>query len=110
LLVDRLLHKDLFAGQEPQMSIYRTAGVFGSAPGNRREIDRLDLLESVQSLGQGLASFRSPDTPAHQEMIRFACEQRGWDAEQLRGYRCRVEYPMYSSEMVFSFELQPAPP
>jgi hypothetical protein len=109
-VVDMLVHKGLFPGQHPQLDMYRTAGVFGSARANRREIDRLALLESVQSLGQGLASFRSPDTPAHQDMIRFACQQRGWDADQLRGYRCRIEYPMYSSEITFSFELRTTPP
>jgi hypothetical protein len=106
LLFDVLVHKDIFPGQEPQLNMYRTAGVFGSQPGNRREIDRLDLLEAIQSLGHGLAKFRSLDTPTYQDMIRFVCQQRGWNANELRGYRCRIEYPMYSSEIVMSFDVR----
>lgn len=102
---DVLLHEDIFPGQQPSLNIYRTAGVFGSGPATRREMDRLDVLESIQSLGQGIAKFRSADTPAHQELVQFACEHRGWDTEKLRGFRCRIEYPMYSSEIVLGFDL-----
>jgi hypothetical protein len=106
-VLDVLLHKDIFAGQHPALGVYRTAGVFGSGSAKRREIDRLDILESVQSLGHGLVRFHCPDTPMHQDMIRFACQQRGWNADDLRGYRCRIEYPMYSSEIELRFDLQP---
>lgn len=104
-LLDVLLHKDVFPGQRPDLSVYRTAGVFGSSPTTRRDMDRLDVLESVQTLGQGLGRFRSTDTPAHQETIRLVCKQRGWNSDELRGYRCRVDYPMYSSEFSFAFDI-----
>jgi hypothetical protein len=105
-VLDVLLHKDICPRQQPEMNMYRTAGVFGTAPGSRRERDRLDLLESIQPLGRGLAKFRSSDTPQQQEIIQFACDQRGWNANELRGYRCRVDYPMYSSEIELSFDLR----
>ena len=107
IVFDVLVHKDIFPRQQPELNIYRTAGVFGSEPGNRREIDRLDLRESILPLGHGLARFRSADALTHQDTIQFACEQRGWNANELRGYRCRIEYPMYSSEIELSFALRP---
>ena len=107
IVFDVLVHKDIFPRQQPELNIYRTAGVFGSEPGNRREIDRLDLRESILPLGHGLARFRSADALTHQDTIQFACEQRGRNANELRGYRCRIEYPMYSSEIELSFALRP---
>ena len=103
---DALLHEGIFPGQQPDLNIYRTAGALNPGPDGRREMDRLDVLESIQNLGRGIAKFRSTDTPAYQDMILHVCEQRGWDADTLRGYRCRIEYPMYSSEVVFGFELR----
>lgn len=105
---DAIIHEDIFPGQTPGLDIYRTAGVFGSSPAARRDMDRLDVLESVQSIGQGSARLRSVDSPRHHEIIRFACERRGWDVERLRGFRCRIDYPMYSTEVVLSFDLQPS--
>jgi hypothetical protein len=105
-IFDALLHEDIFPAQHPTLTIYRTAGAISTGPASRAEMDRLDVLESIQSLGQGIARFRSPDTPAYQDLLRYACEQRGWDSELLRGYRCRIEYPMYSSEIVMGFDLR----
>lgn len=104
LIFDVLVHKDVYPGQEPTLSIYRTAGVYTPVTENR-EIDRVEVLESVKPLGRGVARFRSAETPSHQEMIRHVCAQRGWDTEALRGHRCRIEYPIYSSEIVMSFDV-----
>jgi hypothetical protein len=104
-LFDVLLHKDIFPGRQPDLSLFRTAGVFGSPPTARRDMDRLDVSESVQALGQGLGQFRSADTPAHQEMLQFVCEKRGWDPSLLCGFRCRIDYPMYSSEISLEFDV-----
>ncbi|GAA0752819.1 hypothetical protein LRH25_26065 [Ideonella azotifigens] len=39
------------------------------------------------------------------ELIRQACEAVGWDAERLRGYRCKVRYPIYGSQIGMAFSL-----
>jgi hypothetical protein len=102
---DVLVHNDIFSGQQPDLRISRTAGVFGTTPATRRDMDRLDVVETVQVLGQGLASFRCADAPAYQDMIQFVCQQRGWDPDELRGFRCRIDYPMYSSEIALGFNV-----
>jgi hypothetical protein len=28
----------------------------------------------------------------------------GWDAAKFRGYRCRIEYPIYGSQVTMVFE------
>lgn len=103
LIFDVLVHESIYPGQEPSLNVYRTAGVFTPRTDNR-DVDRIDVLETVRPLGTGIARFRSPDTPSYQDIIRYVCEQRAWDASSLRGYRARIEYPMYSSEIVLSFE------
>jgi hypothetical protein len=112
-IFDVLLHEDVYPNQDPTLNLYRTVGVVSpndpqrhSRPG--RDIDRLDVIESIQPLGQGIAKFRAAETPRYQDLIRHVCAARGWETEKLRGYRCRIEYPIYSSEIVMAFELPEA--
>jgi hypothetical protein len=108
LVFDLLLHVDIYPGQHPTFNLYRTESDGAVDPNDAsRDVDRLDVMESIQPLGQGIAKFRAADTPAYQDMIRYVCEMRAWDVTKLRGYRCRIEYPMYSSQVVFAFDLPP---
>ena len=104
MIFDVLAHEDLFPGQDPALEIYRTVGVVSMKHAGR-EVDRMDVRESVQRLGKGIAKFRAAETPEYQDVIRHVCSQRGWDANALRGYRCRIDFPIYSSEIVLGFEL-----
>jgi hypothetical protein len=107
LIFDIILHEDVFPGQTPELALYRTVGVFNV--GSRRDIDRMDVIESVQFLGNGISRFRTAENPAYIDMLRHVCEQRGWDSSKLRCFRCRVEYPIYSVEVVVRFEMPPRP-
>jgi hypothetical protein len=105
LIFDVLLHEDAYPGQQPSLRLYR-ATPFSAAPGDpAREADRLDVVQTVQPLGRGIARFRAAENPSHPDMLRFVCERRGWDGDLLRGFRCRVEYPLYHSEIVVGFEV-----
>jgi hypothetical protein len=104
LLFDVLLHPAVYPEQQPALKLFRTAGVFDRGQA-RHDADRLEVLETLQPLGRGIAKFRAAETPAYQDMIRFACGERGWDASTLRGFRCRIEFPIYSSEIVLEFDL-----
>jgi hypothetical protein len=104
LLFDVLMHPDVYPEQVPALKLFRTAGIFERSH-VRHDANRLDVIETVQPLGKGVAKFRVAETPAYQDMIRHACAERGWDAAALHGFRCRIEFPMYSSEVVMEFEL-----
>jgi hypothetical protein len=108
LIFDVLLHNDVFPGQQPTLHLYR-AMPYGPANPNdpSRDVDRLDVIQSIQPLGQGIAKFRAAETPSYVEMLRHVCRQRQWDGDDLRGYRCRIEYPIYGSEVVIAFDLPP---
>lgn len=108
LVFDALLHRDVFAGQDPSLVIYDTVleGVADiNDPG--RDMDRLDLCESIQSLGMDIAKFRSSDLSRYAELLHLVCDKLGWDPTQFRGYRCRVDYPIYGSQVAMTWNSTP---
>jgi len=106
-LVDALLHDDVWPDARPELRVYDTVVRGITHPDNpSRQGDRLDLLESVQELGTGPEAFRIPEYPRYAELIRLVCERAGWDAGRLRGFRCRVRYPIYGSQIGLAFPLK----
>lgn len=105
LIFDVLLHEDVFPGCEPTLRVYDTA-LGGSVDINdrARDIDRLDVSESIEYLGWNAATFRATEIPRYTEIIAHACKKMGWDERKFRGYRCRAQYPVYSSQMSMVFE------
>ena len=102
---DVLVHSDVYPRSEPNLYIYDTS-LDGVANINdpARDIDRLDLLESIQNLGTGPSRWRSADVPDYATLIREVCERLRWDAMAFRGYRCRVAYPSYGSQIAMAFK------
>src|SRR6185503_7033457 len=100
-IFDVLLHEGVFPGQEPTLELRQTVGVF-----NRDDdADRFDVIESIQPLGKGIPRFRAADSQDYQDILHHVCEHRQWDSNKLRGYRCQIEYPVYSSEIAMTFDL-----
>jgi hypothetical protein len=106
LVFDAIVHEEVLFG-EPSLHIYDTSfeGV-ADVNDSARDVDRLDLQESIQSLGAGLARFRTADSPRYVELLRLVCEKLGWSGERFRGYRSRIEYPVYGTQVAMAF---PAP-
>ncbi len=107
LLYDIFVHESVYPDVPPSLSIYDTVfdGV-ASVNDPTRDLDRLPLTETIQPLGWGVDRCRAADVPRYVELVRHLCEQVGWDGRQFRGYRCRIDYPVYGSQVVVSF----APP
>lgn len=104
LQFDALVHEDLYPGPGPMLRIYDTSfeGV-ANANDPARDIDRLDMLEAIEPLGEGLTRFRSAHVPRYQELVRHVFERMGYEGSGFRGYRCRVDYPVYGSQVVMMF-------
>ena len=106
-VVDALLHDDVWQDARPELRIYDTVVRGLTHPDNpARQGDRLDLLEQVQPLGTGPDAFRLPEFPRYAELVRGVCERAGWDASRLRGYRCKVRYPIYGTQIGLAFPLK----
>ncbi len=109
LVFDALIHEAVQTSA-PMLYIYDTS-FDGVADVNNpaRDIDRLDLRESIEPLGRGIARFRTTEVPRYAELLRHTCEKLGWDGDAFRGYRCRIDYPLYGSQVVMAFETSPPP-
>jgi hypothetical protein len=110
LLFDVLVHEEVYAGREPQLLIYDTV-LEGVADINdrSRDGDRLDMAESIQSLGRGAMVARDAKAPRYVDMLRHVFEHTGWDERQFRVYRCSIAYPLYGSQVVVAFDAPPPP-
>jgi hypothetical protein len=106
LQFDVLMHRELYPGREAELVMYDTAfhGV-ASVNDRTRDIDRLDLLESADALGgPPLAGrLRSPDVPRYADLIAHAGTAAGFDLGEFRGFRTRIDYPLYGSQVTMAF-------
>ena len=100
LVLETLIHRDIWPHLEPELCIYDTAKNGRTSPmDGDRSADLMTTSDRIESLGLGVERFATPLIPRHVEMIRYVCAARGWDADALRGYRCVSRYPFYSSQM-----------
>jgi len=104
LQFDVLVHRDLYPDQHPELLIY-DAAIEGIADVNdpARDLDRMDMMESIEPLGRGVAACRSADVPRYPDMLRHVCDRLTWDPNEFRVYRCRIDYPLYGSQVVMTF-------
>ena len=111
LLLDVLLHKDVYPGSVPEAIVIDTA-VNGVARLNdqSRLIDRLDLVQDVRFLEEGLEGLRVLAVPNYVEMVHHVMERLGWPMDEFRGFRCKAQYPVYGSQTFLAFEAPERPP
>lgn len=107
---DVLLHKDLYTDAYPELRIYDTT-IGGQADINdpSRDVDQLELLESIENLGSGLDRFGSSHVPRYRAMLGEVCQTLGFDPSILRGYRVSSDYPIYGSQFAMLFATQDPP-
>jgi hypothetical protein len=105
LQFDVFLHRDVYPGAAPSVRVYDTSfeGV-ADANDRARDIDVLDVIESADPLGEGLGASRSPDVPRYPELLRHVCDRLSWRESEFRGFRCRIEYPIYGSQATLLFD------
>ncbi len=105
LQFDAFLHRDVYPGSSPCVRIYDTSfeGV-ADANDRARDIDVLDVLESVEALGEGVGASRSLDVPRYPDLLRHVCNRLSWSESDFRGFRCRIEYPLYGSQVTMLFD------
>ncbi|MFN7021056.1 MAG: hypothetical protein ACK4WH_06980 [Phycisphaerales bacterium] len=104
LQFDLVVEESLFGTQEPMLRLYDTAfeGV-ADAFDPRRDLDRLDMLESIVPLGRGLTGVRSGVAPRYQELMHRVMREVGCDPARFTTYRCAISYPLYGSQTAMVF-------
>ncbi|HNQ23037.1 MAG TPA: hypothetical protein PKK06_08085 [Phycisphaerae bacterium] len=108
LLMNILLHEDVWPGNDPQLLIYDMHVRGMASPDDpARELDRLHGAETLQALGTGVARFRASEVGRYVEMVQYVCQKLGWDSNRLRGYRVRVQYPLLNAQYCIAFDPPP---
>ncbi len=108
LIFDALVD-DRIATADPNLYLYDTSFDGVADPNNpARDIDRLDLRETVTPLGRGITKFRTTEVPRYLDLLRHTCDKLAWDGTRFRAYRCRIDYPLYGSQVVMTFDAAPA--
>ncbi len=123
LQFDVFVHEDVYPGQVPTLRVYDTVGEGVASPNDpTRDFDEWPVEERIEVLGGGGArrahgaggggiTVRSADVPRYAEMMGEVWKRLGIGAETLRGYRCRVAFPLHGSQvtMVFGTVAGPQP-
>lgn len=115
LVLDAFIHRDLLqqpggATSRPELFIYDTVleGV-ASVNDRSRDASRLDLRESIEPLGDTLRSWRVSEMPSYLELLELTFEKLGWSADEVKGFRTRIDYPVYGSQVAIAFDTQERP-
>lgn len=104
LQFDVFVHDGVFPEQQPELVVYDTALEGVASPNDpARDMDRLDLAETVKPLGRGVDGARSRDFPSYQDVLNEVLGALAWDGRRFTGWRTRIDYPMYGSQVTLSF-------
>lgn len=105
-IFDLILHETVYPDWQPAVRILET-GFAGYANPNdpTRDLDELDLITRIESLGRGIDNFRAEEIPRYTELLNEACDARGWNPGEFRGYRVRIQYPLHGSQVQCRFLL-----
>lgn len=69
----------------------------------------MDAHESVEFLGRDLRTVYAQEIPRYTDILRHLCDEFALDPDEFRGYRTRIQYPVYGWQICMTFE-QPRPP
>lgn len=108
LQFDLFVHEDLYPGQSPTLRIYDTAGEGVASPNDpTRDMDTWPIAERIDTLEPGPAATgpvaRSPDIPRYTELLTHVLERLDAEPARLRGFRCRVAFPLHGSQVTMMF-------
>jgi hypothetical protein len=104
---DLLLHREAYPDWEPRVRVLET-GEQGRAAANdpTRDLDLIDVEESITPLGTGLGRCGLDDVPRYGEMLEHVLGRAGWEPGELRAFRTDIEYPIFGSQVQHRFDLR----
>lgn len=91
---DIMIHRSVWGTAPPEVNVY--AWPMDNSPLSYKK-NLLPLTERAAYLGDGAYKGHGQPVPRYGEMIDYAMQRMGWNGDEFRVFRCRVEYPvMYS--------------
>lgn len=107
---DVFMHKSAYPDSTPVV----TTTLHGLATNVRPDVpsfqlDKIDLSIPIQSLGRGLTDADLRELPRYRSMMATIFDRLGWNPDDFRGYRVRVQYPVPMVAISYWFDLPERP-
>lgn len=104
LVLDFFVHEEVWRGEDPKLLVYDNSPVGVADPNDRmHDIYRWPTSERIQRLGDDAAGFGIAEIGRYTEVLRHTCDRLGWDLRRFRGYRVRMRYPVYATQVCVAF-------
>ncbi|MFK5998184.1 MAG: hypothetical protein QM492_08740, partial [Rhodobacterales bacterium] len=109
LVFDVFVHKDLWQGVEPELILAKVGNP--AAPDLlAHSLDRLDFIETLQTLGSSPSAASTPHYGRYNELVSSIHTDMGWQQGDFRLYRCAVKYAVVGLWYTIQFKLPTEPP
>jgi hypothetical protein len=106
LVSDILLHSDIFEDIVPDVFVYNTVSRGGAdVEDPTRDSDRIQTHDEVTLLEPGLENLAIDEVPRYAEMVKYLCESNGYQPEEFRVHRLRVQYPIFGFQYVIAYKV-----
>jgi hypothetical protein len=105
LILDHLVHRDLFPNVERTLRVYSEL----ISPVSRDERDLLCVSECIQNLGPGIARLPTAEVPNYTALAGLLFERMAWKPEEFALFRVRMRYPPLPVAVMLQHDL-PDPP
>ena len=111
-IFDVYLHRSLARRSVPSVGVYRRSSAsFGRGEPVERWYDRLPDPPTLEIINQDADTEVLKVYPRHAELTRYTFDRLGWPIGGFVGYRCLIDYPLWSAEYMMSFDFgSDAPP
>lgn len=105
MVLDVFVHEDVYPGAAPELLLYDTAGQGVADVNDRgRDLDRLDLVETVETIGRGLRGAGIKSFAPYRDLMKHVFSKLAWDAEEFVLHRVEVDYPLHGMQVAVAFE------
>jgi hypothetical protein len=106
LVFDVFLQDRLARQCIPSLGAFLMSPVMSASIGERW-MDRIGDAPSLRVLPRDLEGAATPAYARHVELLRRFFGELGWDPAHFVGYRCEVEYPIWSAGYCMTFDFSP---
>jgi hypothetical protein len=70
----------------------------------RRDLDRLEVVESVEAIGRGLGRAAGKPFPPYVDLMKHVFSMLDWDSETFLVHRVEIDDPVHGMQVAVAFE------
>jgi hypothetical protein len=110
LICDAIIHDDVFPGSHPELIVYNPGAHGPANPCDpSRDIDRVEVVERIETLGKNEDRFKIAEVPHYAGMVDRVCREIGHAPSNFSAFRLRMAYPVHGFQFVMAFDAPPKP-